>query len=88
MNSADIKVSIRDLITEIAEDMEIDNGKITDDAHFISDMGLDSMALLEVLATMEKKFGITIPETEFPNIVTINKCAATVEKYLTQKSPA
>jgi acyl carrier protein len=48
-------------------------------------MGLDSMALLEVLATMEKKFGITIPETEFPNIVTINKCAETVEKYLANK---
>ncbi|HMD68137.1 MAG TPA: acyl carrier protein [Chitinivibrionales bacterium] len=85
MNSADIKATIRDLIKEIAEDMEISEEKITDDAHFINDMGLDSMALLEVLATMEKKFGITIPETEFPNIVTIGKCTATVEKYLAQK---
>jgi acyl carrier protein len=82
MNSSDIKATIRNLITEIAEDMEIDASKITDDAHFITGMGLDSMALLEVLATMEKKFGITIPETEFPNIVTINKCTETVEKYL------
>ena len=85
MNPADIKATIRNLITEIAEDMEIDSAKITNDAHFIKDMGLDSMALLEVLATMEKKFGITIPETEFPNIVTINKCAETVEKYLGEK---
>jgi acyl carrier protein len=85
MNSADVRAAIRELITEIAEDMEIDETKITDDAHFITDMGLDSMALLEVLATMEKKFGIAIPETEFPNIVTINKCTATVEKYLSQK---
>jgi acyl carrier protein len=86
MNSAEIKASIRDLISEIAEDMEIDEGNITDDAHFISDMGLDSMALLEVLATMEKKFGVSIPETEFSNIVTINKCFATVEKYLALKN--
>jgi acyl carrier protein len=85
MNPADIRAIILSLITEIAEDMEIDSAKITNDAHFIKDMGLDSMALLEVLATMEKKFGITIPETEFPNIVTINKCAETVEKYLGQK---
>jgi acyl carrier protein len=85
MNSADIKAAIRNLITEIAEDMEVDAEKITDDAHFITDMGLDSMALLEVLATMEKKFGVTIPETEFSNIVTINKCTETVEKYLAQK---
>ena len=44
------------------------------------------MALLEVLATMEKKFGVSILESEFPNITSINKCVATVEKYLVQKS--
>jgi acyl carrier protein len=48
-------------------------------------MGLDSMALLEVLATMEKKFGVSIPESEFPSITSINKCTATVEKYLAAK---
>jgi acyl carrier protein len=85
MTSPDIKATIRTLIVEIAQDMEIDEAKITDEAHFITDIGLDSMALLEVLATMEKKFGVTIPETEFPNIVTINKCAETVQKYLAQK---
>jgi acyl carrier protein len=85
MIAPDIKAAIRTLITEIAEDMEIDEAKITDEAHFITDMGLDSMALLEVLATMEKKFGVTIPETEFPNIVSINKCAETVQKYLDLK---
>jgi acyl carrier protein len=85
MDSSEIKATIRNLIREIAEDMEIDEAKITDDGHFINDMGLDSMALLEVLATMEKKFSISIPETEFPNIVTLNKCTETVEKYLAQK---
>ena len=85
MTTPDIKAAIRALIVEIAQDMEIDEAKITDDAHFITDMGLDSMALLEVLATMEKKFSVTIPDTEFPNIVSINKCAETVRKYLDQK---
>ena len=85
MTVPDIKATIRTVIKDIAEDMEIDGAKITDEAHFITDMGLDSMALLEVLATMEKKFGVTIPETEFPNIVSINKCAETVQKYLDQK---
>ncbi|MDG5816049.1 acyl carrier protein [Chitinispirillales bacterium ANBcel5] len=86
MNQEEIREAIRSLITEIAEDMDVDESTITDDAKFVEDMGLDSMALLEVLATMEKKFGVTIPETEFPNITTINQCTATVEKYLAQKS--
>ncbi|NLG19476.1 MAG: acyl carrier protein [Fibrobacter sp.] len=86
MNKEEIKSAIRELITDIAEDMDIDESSITDEASFIEDMGLDSMALLEVLATMEKKFGVSIPESEFPNITSINKCVATVEKYLAQKS--
>jgi len=85
MNKDEIKSAITDLITEIAEDMDVDASTITDEAHFVKDMGLDSMALLEVLATMEKKFGVSIPESEFPNITTINKCTDTVEKYLAAK---
>lgn len=86
MNQEEIKNTIRELITEIAEDMDVEEETITDEASFVEDMGLDSMALLEVLATMEKKFGVSIPESEFPNITSINKCTDTVQKYLSQKS--
>lgn len=85
MNQEEIKKSIRTLIQEIGEDMDIAAEKLTDDAKFIEDMGFDSMALLEVLATMEKKFGVSIPESEFPNITTINKCTETVIKYQAAK---
>jgi len=85
MTTEEIKKTIRDLIIEIGEDLDIDEEKVTDTAHFIDDMGFDSMALLEVLATMEKKFGVSIPESEFPNITTIDQCTATVEKYLAEK---
>jgi acyl carrier protein len=85
MNSEEIKEVVRGLISEIAEDMDVDTEVITDDASFVEDMGLDSMALLEVLATMEKKFSVSIPESEFPNITSINKCTATVQKYLAAK---
>ncbi len=86
MDTAEIKDIIRELITEIAEDMDVDTDKITDSAHFIDDLGLDSMALLEVLATMEKKFSVSIPESEFPNLTSIDKCTETVEKYMAEKA--
>ena len=86
MDTAEIKGIIRVLITEIAEDMEVDESKITDTAHLVEDMELDSMALLEVLANMEKKFAISIPESEFPNLTSIDKCTETVEKYLAEKA--
>lgn len=86
MDTAEVKGIIRELITEIAEDMEVDESKITDSAHLVEDMELDSMALLEVLANMEKKFSISIPESEFPNLISIDKCTETVEKYLAEKA--
>lgn len=85
METAEVKAIIRELITEIAEDMEVSEDKITDTAHLIEDMDLDSMALLEILASMEKKFGISIPESEFPNLISVDKCTETVEKYLAEK---
>ena len=86
MTNVEVKGVIRDFITEIAEDMDVDAEKITDSAHLIEDLELDSMALLEVLASMEKKFGISIPESEFPNLTSIDKCSETVEKYIAQKT--
>ncbi len=86
MDTDEIKGIIRELITEIAEDMDIDKEAITDSSHLVEDLELDSMALLEVLASMEKKFGVSIPESEFPNLTSIDKCTETVEKYLAEKS--
>lgn len=78
----EILVKVRNLIVEIAEDMDIDEADVANDSHLVEDLELDSMALLEVLAGMEKEFGVKIPETEFPNLTSINACVATVEKYL------
>jgi len=78
----EILVKVRALIVEIAEDMDIDEADVSNDSHLVEDLELDSMALLEVLAGLEKEFGVKIPETEFPNLTSINACVATVEKYL------
>ncbi len=85
MDTAEAKGIIRELITEIAEDMDVEEEKITDSALLVEDLELDSMALLEVLASMEKKFSISIPESEFPNLTSIDTCTETVEKYLAEK---
>jgi acyl carrier protein len=78
----EILKSVRELIVEIAEDMDIDEADVKNESHLIEDLELDSMALLEVLAGMEKEFGVKIPESEFPNLTSINACVATVEKFL------
>ena len=81
-STEEIKSKIREIIVNIAEDMDIDEDKVSDDAHLVDDLGLDSMALLEILAGIEKNFGVKIPEAEFPELTSINACVAKVEKYI------
>ncbi|MGM0443733.1 MAG: acyl carrier protein [Fibrobacterota bacterium] len=78
----EIKDAIRELIVEIAEDMDIEEDEVKDDSHLVEDLELDSMALLEVLAGMEKEFGVKIPESDFPKLTSINTCTDTVLEYL------
>jgi acyl carrier protein len=41
----------------LAEILEIDEGKITRDAHFANDLGADSLALIELVEALEQEIG-------------------------------
>ncbi|MEK7849972.1 MAG: acyl carrier protein [Candidatus Omnitrophota bacterium] len=49
------------------------------DAHLIQDVGADSMMALEILAAMEKKYRIIIPEDKLKEMTTVNKIIELVE---------
>ena len=56
--------------------------EIQPDAHLVEDLGMDSMMTLEILASLEKKFKIRIPEEELPKITTLNKAIELTKKYV------
>ncbi len=64
-DSEKIKEEIRQIIVKIAE---IPEKKITDKARFVEDLGMDSMMALEFVASIEKKYKISVPEGEIPKI--------------------
>ncbi|MBK6849632.1 MAG: acyl carrier protein [Proteobacteria bacterium] len=71
--------TIQSMIAEIGE---LDHPeKIGLDQHLIEDLGLDSMLLLELLSSLEQTYSISIPETEYPNMTTVNACAEVVRRY-------
>ncbi len=49
------------------------------DAHLIQDVGADSMMALEILAAMEKKYKIIIPEDKLKEMTTVKKIIELVE---------
>ena len=65
----------------IAEVLETPFDKITPDARFVEDLGMDSMMALEILAAIEKKYRITIPEENLTKISSLKEVSELVKKY-------
>jgi acyl carrier protein len=78
----DLEIEIRDLIAEI---IEKEPKEITPDAKFFEDLGVDSMMALEILAAVEKKYRIHIPEEKLTQLVTLRQTVAVAREFLGQK---
>lgn len=64
----ELKQELKELVSEI---IEIDDFK--EDDNFVEDLGVDSMMALEIVVRLEKKYQISIPEEELPNIQSLNQ---------------
>jgi acyl carrier protein len=64
-DAAKAKEEIRKLISDITE---VPIEEITDSAQFVQDLGVDSMVALEIVASIEKKYRVAIPEEKIPTI--------------------
>lgn len=70
----------------VAEVTEMDEGKITPTAKFVEDLGMDSMMALEILAAVEKKYKLKIPESYLGKILTLSQLLEITEKLLVEKA--
>ncbi|MFA5262127.1 MAG: acyl carrier protein [Candidatus Omnitrophota bacterium] len=72
--------SIQDEVLEIVGTViEKEPKNIPLDAHLIQDIGADSMMALEILAALEKKYRIVIPEEKLKEMTTVGKIIGMVE---------
>ena len=79
MGTNNVDQEVRNLIAEI---IEMDPSEITPDAGLVEDLGMDSMMALEILAALEKKYKIKIPEEELPKITTLSRAIELAKKYV------
>ena len=79
VNPENVEQDIRELVAEILEE-ETDH--IAGDANFVKDLGMDSMMALEILAGIEKKYRIVIPEDMLPKFTDLNTTVALVKNIL------
>jgi len=79
----DIDTEIKNLIAEI---IEKDPADLDPNARFVEDLGVDSMMALEILAAIEKKYKISIPEEKLPQLTNLNDTIKIAKEYLGQKN--
>lgn len=64
----EIRAGLLAELTAVAPDLEPE--EIADDAHLQEDLGLDSMDFLNLVAGLHRRFGVAVPETEYPRLAT------------------
>ena len=66
----------------LAEALNLPIEKVTADAKIVEDLGADSLDVVELLSRLEDEYGVTIPDEEVENLVTVSDVAAEIEKLV------
>lgn len=66
----------------IAEKLKIDISEVVPEASLIDDLGADSLAIVELIMTMEEEWDIEVPDEDAEKLTTV----LSVIDYLTAKT--
>lgn len=55
---------------------------ISEKSHLVADLGIDSLGVMEVIADLEDKFKLTIPDEALRDVDTISDVASAIEVKL------
>ncbi|WP_067539266.1 acyl carrier protein [Nocardia crassostreae] len=69
---------LRDMISEV---LEIEPEELTDTSHFVEDHEADSLRAIEILARIEKKYKITIPQDRLPEMFNLRAVYDTMVEF-------
>ena len=83
MPAINVEKDVRNLVAEI---LETEPESLDSNANFVKDLGMDSMMALEILASIEKKYRIVIPEEMLPKFTSLTQTVSIVEKILGKRN--
>ena len=74
-------MSTFDKIKEVIIDkLGVEESAITEEAHFVNDLGADSLDTVELIMEFEEEFGIEIPDEDAENITTVSSAIKYIEE--------
>ena len=65
----------------VVEHLDVEEEKVTDNAHFIDDLGADSLDNVELVMAFEEEFDIEIPDYAAEHIQTVGDAV----KFISEK---
>ncbi|UFJ42565.1 acyl carrier protein [Brevibacillus humidisoli] len=77
MNEQELRSQLKSIVAEI---IEVDD--FGDDENFVTDLGVDSMMALEIVARIEKTYRIRIPEEYLPEVKSLNDVTRIVTQVM------
>ena len=63
----------------IAENLGVEEDKVTEDASFVDDLGADSLDTVELVMALEEEFGIEIPDDQAEKILKVGDAVKYIE---------
>jgi len=72
------------IIQALASYLKRDPASITEAHHLRDDLGLDSVAIIELLFEIEERFKLQIPDQDLPGLSTVGTVAAYVQRRLAE----
>ncbi len=70
------------IVHALASYLKRDPASITEAHHLRDDLGLDSVAVIELLFEIEERFKLQIPDQDLPGLSTVGSVAAYVQRRL------
>lgn len=70
---------LRDLIADL---LDVEPEAITDEVHFVEDLGVDSLLALELAVTLERRYGVKVESHEVVDVQTMRDVRELLAKKL------
>ncbi|KOG48521.1 acyl carrier protein [Streptomyces avidinii] len=79
MTREEIISGLAEILNEVAD---VEPADVTEEKHFIDDLDVDSLAMVEVIVAAEERFGVTLPEEELKELQLVSDIVIRIEKQL------
>ena len=66
----------------VAEQLGVDEGEVREDASFTEDLNADSLDLVELIMSLEEKFGLQISDEDAEKLTTVGEAVDFISEHV------